>query len=86
MQWRKVAMLLNMIFKTTTLSMKQSLKAIDLVFKLTAVANTETRLLPFLVDAFSIVARTPTAGRLCAVALYFSVFTELTAGRSKSSA
>jgi hypothetical protein len=58
--------------------MKNSFKAIDLLFELAAIANPKARLLPLFVDACSIIPSTPTASWFDPVAFDFSRFTQFT--------
>lgn len=62
----------NVFFESTAHGMKESLEAIDLFLELAAIANSKARLLPFLVDACSIVTRTPSTGWFDAVAFDLS--------------
>jgi len=65
-------MLGNVVFKATTHDSKKCVKAVNLLFEFTAIANSEARLLSFFVDACSIVTSTPSTSRLDSVAFHFS--------------
>lgn len=71
-------MLSNVLFQPTSHVLEQSFEAMDFLLKLTAITDTQTWLLPFLVNTYSVVPRTPATSRLYAIALDLSRFAELT--------
>lgn len=72
-------MLGDMLFETATHDLEQRLKAIDFLLKFTTIAYSEAWLLPFLVNAYSVVTRTPATRGLIPVALHFARLTKFTA-------
>jgi hypothetical protein len=84
MERRKVAMVSNVVLESTSLGVQQSLESVDFILELTTVADAQTGFLSLFVNTFSVVAGTPAASRLCAVAFYLSVFAELAAANQLS--
>ena len=84
MEWRKVAVVGDVLLKSTTLSVQQGFEAEDLLLKLAAISYTKPRLLSFFVNTFSAISRTPTTRWLCAITFYFSIFAQLASISSPS--
>lgn len=69
---RLLAVISDMLFQSTAHDLQKSFKAIDLLLEFTAISDSKAWLLPFLVNADSIVARAPATGGLDPIAFYFS--------------
>lgn len=69
----------DVVFETTTHVLKESFETINLILKLTAIADTKTRLLTLFVDTWSVVSRTPATGGFDSVAFDLSLLTQFAA-------